>query len=88
MKVPISWLKDFVDIDLSIEDLAQLIHQKQLAPVTLIGHSLGGAAVLQAAAGIPSARASISSGVRSSGGGISSISVTSSSFTSIVSLPF
>ena len=22
MKVPISWLKDFVDIDLSIEDLA------------------------------------------------------------------
>src|SRR5258707_14096105 len=25
-----------------IYDLAQLIHQRQLAPVTLIGHSLGG----------------------------------------------
>jgi len=53
---------DFADTNFSsnIEDLqaaATFLKEEYAAPCILIGHSLGGAAVLQAAAGIPSVKA-------------------------------
>ena len=52
---------DFADTNFSsnVDDLlaaAQFLASQYRAPEVLIGHSLGGAAVLQAAAGIPSAK--------------------------------
>jgi len=36
-----------------VADIAQLIHQKKLAPLTVIGHSLGGHISMQYAASTP-----------------------------------
>jgi fermentation-respiration switch protein FrsA (DUF1100 family) len=49
----------------NIDDLtraAEALAERDMAPDLLIGHSLGGAAVLRAAAGIPSARAVVTIG--------------------------
>ncbi len=42
-----------------VYDLAQLVHQKKLAPVTIIGHSLGGAISLAYAGNYPESVAKI-----------------------------
>jgi len=38
-----------------VYDVAQLIHQKKLAPLTIVGHSLGGSVSLSYTGSIPSA---------------------------------
>jgi len=61
---------DFADTNFSssVEDLvsaARFLERECLAPALLIGHSLGGAAVLRAAASIPSATAVVTIGAPS-----------------------
>ncbi len=58
----------------NIEDLiaaAQYLNQRKMAPALLIGHSLGGAAVLRARAGIPTVKAVVTMGAPSDPGHVS-----------------